>query len=283
MAHRLEADLGPFLEFLSDFRAPSTVAVYEKLLRRVLQELPPEADWGTLTAHDLEQAARRVYGRHSASTLNVAVTALRQFCLWAHRAGRIPTPDLAYALEPVPKSKGVPQHLTPEQEAAFVQWVLAKPTRTRAAMLLLLRGGLRPGEVATFRPERWEGGILWGQVGASPAVARAVAVIPETEAEAELLRRYIPADGTEPPFRYAPQSLGVMLQEAAEQLGFSVSPRALRYTYAMRLIGRGISVEAVLRLMGLSYSVLEQLKPPTERIRAQLQEVFAKPETKDEA
>jgi len=267
MAKRLTADLEAYLAELAAVRAPNTVRRYRVLLRRVLRQLPSETDWDNLRPGELRKALEAAYGGHAFGTYATAIAALRGFCRWAYRVGRLPTPGLVYLLPRAPY-RSLPRALTRSEEEAFVRWVFASPSRWRTAFLLLLRGGLRRSEVRTFVPERWEGQILWGRVAGRRGRVRTVAVLPVSAGEVELLRHYVPEGCDKPPFPYAPQWLSVGLCIVSEALGIRITATALRYTYAIRLLRAGVSADTVLHLTGLARETLKRIRYRKTRRRS---------------
>jgi len=278
-AHKqLFSDLEAFLRYLSGIRSAETVRTYAGLLQQLLRCLPDGAKWETLTPADWKEALVAAYGGRTQATLNTAIAALRGFLTWAHERKRIPSLDILHHFRSLRRPRRIPRFLTEAEERAFVEWVLARPSRFRAACLLMLRGGLRRGEVRTFRPLVWERDVLWGLVVGKGGDERAVAVLPQSEAEKQLLCKYVKLGDTKPPFPYAPSTLTSGLSVAAPEIGFHVSPHQLRHTYATRLLERGFPLDVIQRLLGHSSVAITQIYAVTtpERVRDALQQLLRK-------
>jgi len=268
----LQADLREFVRYVAAVRAENTARSYGKLVRQVLLRLPAGADWANLGVADWERALLAAYGERKRSTLNAAVSALRAFLGWAWERGRLATPDVLRRIRRVRQERRLPRYLSELQERAFLEWVFANPSRLRVACLLMLRGGLRRSEVRTFVAERWERGILWGRVIGKGDVERVVAVIPVSERERRLLRRFVRVGDGGVSFPYSPGTLTKLLCGVGKRLGFPLSPHRLRHTYATRLLEWGVSLDVIQRLLGHVSVATTQVYAATtvNRVRAEL-------------
>jgi integrase/recombinase XerD len=166
---------GPWVEVLAGYHeylvrerglAPLTVAGYERVARLFLDQLPGERELERLTAAEVSGFLARECPRRSVSGARDLVACLRPLLRYLHVAGLIASP-LVWAVPGVAdlRDRSLPRGLKPE----VVARLLAGCDRRRmvgrrdyAILLLLVRLGLRAGEVAAMQLEDldWRRGEL---------------------------------------------------------------------------------------------------------------------------
>ena len=152
-----EALLELFERFLLRERAaaPSTASVYVARARRLLDWCVPSGELACLAASDITGAVLRVSASASLSTTKLFVTALRSFLRFGFVEGLMPN-ELSAAALPVPRRhrSSLPMGIDRRTADALLDSCdrrRSKGRRDYAILLVLLRLGLRAGEVAGLR------------------------------------------------------------------------------------------------------------------------------------
>ena len=154
-----DALLASFERFLVQERAValSTAPVYVARARRFLACCAPGGELGTLTASDVTGAVLRASASVSANTTKLFVTALRSFLRFSFIEGLTPS-DLSPAAVSVARRHRSSLPMGIEQKTANALLGSCdrrqpKGRRDYGVLLILLRLGLRAGEVAGLRLE----------------------------------------------------------------------------------------------------------------------------------
>lgn len=152
-----EALLASFERFLLQERAvaSSTASVYVVRARRFLAWCAPSGDVATLLANDVTGAVLRVSASVSVSATKLFVTALRSFLRFCFVEG-LTANDLSAAALCVARrrSSSLPRGIDTKTADALLRACdrrRAKGRRDYAVLVVLLRLGLRSGEVAGLR------------------------------------------------------------------------------------------------------------------------------------
>lgn len=232
-----------------------------------LGEPPSLADLSALRPADLRAflAARR-NGGAGARTLGRQIAALRSFARFLDR-GALAATTVFGAVRPPKQPKSVPKALTPADAERLVDtaeifadepWIAARDT----AVLLLLYGcGLRIGEALALRradaPEPGKPALRVVGKGGRERLVPVLPVVGEAVAAYVALCPYrLPADG--PLFRGArggplsPRLIQLATARLRQALGLeaSVTPHALRHSFATHLLGRGGDLRTIQELLG---------------------------------
>jgi integrase/recombinase XerD len=152
-----EALLASFERFLLRERAVavSTASVYVERARRFLAWCAPSGELAGLTASDVTGAVLRASATVSASATKLSVTALRSFLRFSFIEGLTPIDLSAAALSVARRHRSsLPMGIDRKTAAALLGSCdrrRPKGRRDYAVLLVLLRLGLRAGEVARFR------------------------------------------------------------------------------------------------------------------------------------
>jgi integrase/recombinase XerD len=149
--------LGGYREYLVCERglAPLTVAGYERVARLFLEQQPGRLE--SLTAADVSGFLARECPRRSVSGARDLVASLRPLLRYLHVAGLIGSP-LVWAVPGVKdlRDRSLPRGVEPQVVARLLAGCDRRRTvgrRDYAILLLLVRLGLRAGEVAAMRLE----------------------------------------------------------------------------------------------------------------------------------
>jgi integrase/recombinase XerD len=152
-----EALLASFERFLLQERAvaPSTAAIYLARVGRFLAQCAPSGEVAGLQASDVTDAVLQESTTVSVSAAKLFVTALRSFLRFCFIEGLTPN-DLSQAALAVARrrSSPLPEGIGLRAASALVRSCdcrRSKGRRDRAILLILLRLGLRAGEVAGLR------------------------------------------------------------------------------------------------------------------------------------
>jgi integrase/recombinase XerD len=164
--------LEPFTRYLTTERrlASTTVAGYLSQLRPFVAEFPDPERWRSLTAGEVSAFVLQRKGRASARSVQARAKALRALLRWLWLEGTIATP-LADTIRPFASGRGTrpPRSLTIDEVTRLNAAVASGPDRLRneAMVALMLRLGLRAGEVAALRLDDidWRSSVLlvWGK------------------------------------------------------------------------------------------------------------------------
>jgi integrase/recombinase XerC len=237
-------------------RSPHTVRAYGTAARRLLEALPREQDWATLTRLDSGALRAQLASRRAEGIGNVSaareISAIKAFLAFAAaQAG------LAHIQPPKLRGprikKGLPRPITPDEavnladsvaQDAAADWIAA---RDRAVLLLLYGAGLRIAEAlalpASVLP-LGESTVITGKGGRQ----RVVPILPIIQsAVADYVARVpFPLARNEPLFRGAkggPLSQG-MIQRAC------ATARWMRHSFATHLLGAGADLRSLQELLG---------------------------------
>lgn len=152
-----EALLASFERFLLQERAValSTASVYVERARRFLAWCAPDAELAGLTASDVSGAVLRASATVSVSATKLFVTALRSFLRFSFMEGLTPS-DLSAAALSVARRRqsSLPMGIdrtTADSLLRSCDRRRSKGRRDYAVLLILLRLGVRAGEVARLR------------------------------------------------------------------------------------------------------------------------------------
>ena len=149
-----EALLADFQRFLFQERAvaPSTASVYVARARRFLEWSAPNGELTSLEASDVTGAVLRASASVSVSATKLFVTALRSFLRFSFIEGLTPSDLSAAALSVARRQRAsLPKGIDRKSADALLRSCdrrRAKGRRDYAVLLILLRLGLRAGEVA---------------------------------------------------------------------------------------------------------------------------------------
>jgi integrase/recombinase XerD len=157
---------GPLAGLLEDYReylvrerglAPSTIASYERCARLFLEQWPDGLELDRLTAADVSGFLARECRRRSVAGARHLVADLRPLLRYLHVAGLIGSP-LVWAVPGVAdlRDRSLPRGLEPAVVARLLAGCDRRGTigrRDYAILLLLVRLGLRAGEVAAMQLE----------------------------------------------------------------------------------------------------------------------------------
>ena len=157
-----EALLSSFERFLLQERAVAlpTASVYVARARRFLDWCAPDAELASLMASDVTGAVLRESSSMSVSATKLFVTALRSFLRYSFIEGLTPS-DLSAAALSVARRRlsSLPMGIDRRTTAALLRSCdrrRPKGRRDYAILLILLRLGLRAGEVARLRLEDFD-------------------------------------------------------------------------------------------------------------------------------
>lgn len=198
-----------------------------------------------------------------------ALSAVRSLLRWAAREGRVAA-NVAAGVRTPKTDKKLPRHLRPGEVENLLEAPAARndglALRDRALLELLYATGLRVGELCS---------LDWRDIDASGRVLRVMGKggkermvpfgVPAREALLTWLREWerlrVPDAGPgEPVFlnargsRLSARSVRRVLDRAvaAASLGGSVSPHALRHSFATHLLERGADLRSIQELLGHS-------------------------------
>jgi len=249
-------------------RSPHTVRAYGTAARRLLEALPGEQDWASLTRVDASALRAQLASRRAEGIGNVSaareISAIKAFLAFAAAQAGIPHVQPPKLRGPRVK-KGMPRPITPDEainlaesvaQDASVDWIAA---RDRAVLLLLYGAGLRIAEAlalpASVLP-LGESAVITGKGGRQ----RVVPMLPIIQsAVADYVARVpFPLAKNEPLFRGAkggPLSQGMIQRAVAQARGAlglppSATPHALRHSFATHLLGAGADLRSLQELLG---------------------------------
>ncbi|MDA8042491.1 MAG: tyrosine recombinase XerC [Pirellulales bacterium] len=216
--------------------------------------------------------AWRVKREVSAASNARALAALRSFYRYLLRAHGLECPGLA-RVRGAPTKRGLPRPLSETQAAALLAavvdandgsapWISA---RDRAVLFLLWGAGLRVGEaLAISEADAPRPGLDAIIVRGKGDKERVVPILPVVAAACEEYRVICPhlgIDGGAAPFFrglrggvLSPRVVQLLVQRLRGRLGLSssVTPHALRHSFATQLLARGADLRVLQELLGHS-------------------------------
>jgi site-specific recombinase XerC len=146
---------GEFAAYLARDRglAATTIHIYTVHVRRFVEEECPRLDWSRLTATEVARFLLRSSRRKGMPTCIQIGSALRALLRYLHVQGEVPA-HLRWSLQPVAhwRLASIPKALDASQVRRLLASFDDSPVglRNAAIVLLLLRLGLRAGEVAAL-------------------------------------------------------------------------------------------------------------------------------------
>ena len=242
--------------------AQTTIHIYVVHVRRFVQEERPRLDWCQLAGAAVTQFVLRSSHRKGRPTCRHIASALRSLLRYLQGRGLVP----AHLVASVPavaswRLASVPKALDESQISSLLASFDDSPVglRNTAIVLLLLRLGLRAGEVAALDLDdiSWRTGELavrgkGGRESHLPLprdVGQAVAAYlrhgrPPTSTRGLFLR-------SRPPFTRLPMAgISHFLQRHLRQLGVtSGGAHVLRHTVATQLLRRGSSLSEIAHVL----------------------------------
>lgn len=262
---------GQHLRRLVELRglAPGTV-IYDNwaltdFLSRVLE---PDQEPSSITRQSVDEFFRQRGPQLARRTFRHTVQVVRRFLRYAFDTGALTEPLHEFALPQAFRFEQPPRALP----AGQVETLLASIDRsTRVGMrdhaiLHLMAGyGLRPGEVAALKRSSIDWQALTLRVAQSKT--RSVLLMPLAPDTIDVLRQYVErcaaASGgavlfstAQPPFgAMSACAVSVRFKVHARRSGLPIaeaSAYALRHSFAMRLLGAGVSMKLIGDLMGHS-------------------------------
>jgi integrase/recombinase XerC len=254
--------------------SPKTVEAYGRDLEQFLRFLtghlgapPAPADIAALTPADIRAflASRRGAGA-GAKTLGRQIAALRSFVRFCEKHGIAATNALS-AVRPPKQPKSLPKALTIGDSAALIETSGALPeepwiaARDNAVLMLLYGCGLRISEALGLkRAEAPTGAVEAIRVTGKGGRERVVPVLPAVRRAVEAYVAAAPfaLPPNEPLFRGArggplsPRIIQLATARLRGALGLepTVTPHALRHSFATHLLGRGGDLRTIQELLG---------------------------------
>ena len=242
--------------------APLTVASYERVARLFLEQLPGERELARLTAAEVSGFLARECPRRSVSGARDLVARLRPLLRYLHVAGLISSP-LIWAVPGVAdlRDRSLPRGLEPEVVARLLAGCDRRRTvgrRDYAILLLLVRLGLRAGEVATMQLEDldWRAGELLVR-GKGDRVDRLPLPVDVGEALASYLRRRGPREfrtvflkAKAPAGALSGGAVWSVVHDACVRAGVPpVGTHRLRHTAATAMLREGASLAEIAQVL----------------------------------
>lgn len=255
---KVDASLSGFIDYLREQRcvSPLTVEAYAADARQFLKRRGRKGLRG-LSAGDVSRAIlSEADGRHAPATVRRYACSLRAFLRYAHLAGLISN-DLSSAAVPVSgrQLSLLPQGLTRAQARALLHGCdrrRAVGRRDYAMILLMLRLGLRAGEVAQLQLEDidWRAGqvMVRGKRGRTDALPLPADV---GTAIASYLQRGRPVTTsravfvgtTLPPVGVSRSAVSSAVRRASTRAGLEMfGAHRLRHTTACNMLSAGSSL-----------------------------------------
>lgn len=242
--------------------AATTIHNYAVHVRSFVEEERPRLDWSRLTAAEVRRFLLRSSRRKGMPTCIQVVSALRALLRYLHVRGEVPA-HLMWSLQPVAhwRLASIPKAL----DASQIRRLLASSDdssvglRNTAVMLLLLRLGLRAGEVAALDLDdvSWRTGEIVVR-GKGRRESRLPLPRDVGQAIAVYLRRGRPRASTRglfvrarAPFtRLTMVGISHFLQYRLRQLGVRKGgAHVLRHTAATQLLHRGSSLPEIAHVL----------------------------------
>ncbi len=249
-------------------RLPATLRAYRRDVEAILSGWPP-------TRADLETQLLRLRDLHEWQSITLArkISALRSFLRFAHAEGYL-SDDLSGFWQTPHFWRKVPIYLTPDEAQRLVEAPLTGRHQLRNRLLLeLLYGcGLRVSEACQ---------LSWGAIDETNQLievrgkGQKIRWVPYGRAVQAALLAYLPAraklykpDHSRTAFLLLSQKSGpltrvqayTIVKEAAQLAGIdkSVSPHALRHSFATHLLVAGMDIALLQRLLGHASMVTTQ-------------------------
>lgn len=252
----IEALIQGFLAQIKVRRAEQTHRAYESDLNQLLKF----AGGGAQLDTELLRSYLRTYGKTPATRARKLST-LRTFCGYLHRNGHIPT-DPTEGLQAPIKRKRLPKALSALETSDLLDQTPPSqtPKRDLALLELLYSAGLRASEVVGLNMDQLD--LAGGSVrvlgkGSKERIALFGAAC------AEALNGYIEHERVQPKQgspvftnprggRLSSRSLQNIVKRWARSAGLpeSVSPHALRHSFATHLLDGGADLKSVQQLLG---------------------------------
>ena len=242
--------------------APLTVAGYERVARLFLEQLSGDRELELLTAAEVSWFLARECPRRSVSGARDLVACLRPLLRYLHVAGLISSP-LVWAVPGVAdlRDRSLPRGLEPEVVARLLADCDRRRTvgrRDYAILLLLVRLGLRAGEVATMQLEDldWRAGEILVR-GKGDRLDRLPLPVDVGEALVSYLRRRGPSE-FRTVFLKAKAPAGAMsrgtvcgvVHDACGRAGVPpVGAHRLRHTAATAMLREGASLVEIAQVL----------------------------------
>lgn len=261
----------PLAGLLEDYReylvrerglAPSTIASYERGARRFLEQRPDGLELDRLTAADVSGFLARECRRLSVAGARHLVADLRPLLRYLHVAGLISSP-LVWAVPGVAdlRDRSLPRGLEPAVVARLLAGCDRRRTlgrRDYAILLLLVRLGLRAGEVAAMQLEDvdWRVGevLIRGKrdrldtlplpVDVGDALVSYLRRRGQSECRAVFLRVNAPIGAL------SRQGVCWVVRDACVRAGLPpVGAHRLRHTAATAMLGKGASLVEIAQVL----------------------------------
>jgi site-specific recombinase XerD len=260
----LDRLLDRYREYLADQRGLSggVVRWYCTLARRFLEGRPRDAHLCRLTAGEVREFLRNEARGFSSSHAGCVASALRSLVRFLHAEGRIPA-SLVGAVPSIAGWRGasLPQTLTPGAVRRLVRGCDRRTLMGRrdyAVMMLLVRLGLRAGEVARLDLDAldWRQGevVVHGKgkrlarlplpQDVGQALSAYLVRRPRVDSRALFLRRRAPLQ------RLTQPAITHLVAEASKRAGLArVSPHQLRHTLATEMLRRGATLAQIAQVL----------------------------------
>jgi integrase/recombinase XerD len=242
--------------------ASSTIEHCLREARLFLRQLPDRLEIGQLTAADVSAFLARECPRRTGTGAKTLTSKFRPFLRYLHVSGLIASP-LVWAVPRTAslRDRSLPRAVDPSVVARLLdscdrQWLLGR--RDYAILLLLVRLGLRAGEVASMRLDEvdWRHGqmLIHGKgnrqdllplpVDVGQAIASYLLARGRDDIPAVFVKAQAPAG---PIDRTVVKSL---VRRACQRSGVPhVSPHQLRSTAATGMLANGASLEAIAQVL----------------------------------
>jgi integrase/recombinase XerD len=260
-----EALLASFRAYLLGERglAPSTAMAYVLRARRFLAGCNPEVGLVGLTAADVTRAVLGEAGRRAVGSTQFFVVALRAFLRFCFIHGLVPVDLSAAALTATGRRRfGLPRGLSRAEAMALLDSCDRRTSigrRNYAVLLLLLRLGLRAGEVAALRLNEldWRAGEIVVH-GKGQRIDRLPLPVDVGEAVAAYLRwgrprsthREVFLRAVAPLAGLTRRGISLIVQRACVRAGLTpVGAHRLRHTLACDMVRAGVPLPAISQVL----------------------------------
>jgi integrase/recombinase XerD len=261
-----------FSEYLIQVRgvSPFTKNNYVRYAHRLMEALNPAGplDWSTLDGDLICSFVQRETSKLNPTSCTQAVTAVRSFLRFLEAAGQV-RGNLTRAIPTVRRWShlGLPQHLSREQSDHLVAICgedVEKNIRDRAMVLIMVRLGMRAGEVRQLRLDDvdWCEGVLYVRNGKS----RKERKLPLPDDTGRLITAYLRQERPQSPDRrvflrklspYQGLSSSTIISKIAKRFLAEVGierPRlgahCLRHTVATQMVRGGASFQQAADVLG---------------------------------